>query len=225
MESFIYENNSLSENFCNEIIELFEANVQCNYKNVVDNECFVDNIIKQERKIALDSHTLNYKYVVDSECLHDKLMKNPINLVISPDMLNHDIWFNIKKMLIDELIKHVKLYETSLNNDIFFFNLLHNTKSIKTFFIQKYKKNEGCSEYRDDYNINLSNKKTKLLTFIWYLNTVDEGGETEFLDYYSVKSEKGKLVLFPSEWFFPYYQKNPISHDKYVITGWIYIDI
>lgn len=89
----------------------------------------------------------------------------------------------------------------------FFFNLLHNTKSIRTFFIQKYKKNKGCTKYRDDYNIDLLNKKSKLLTFIWYLNTVDEGGETEFLDYHKVKSEKGKLVLFPSEWFFPYHQK------------------
>ena len=51
---------------------------------------------------------------------------------------------------------------------------------------------------------------------------MDEGGETQFWDNYKVKPQKGKLVLFPASWTYPHSGLMPISHDKYIITGWIY---
>ena len=35
----------------------------------------------------------------------------------------------------------------------------------------------------------------RLVTFIWYLNDVDEGGETEFMDGTKVKPKQGSDVL------------------------------
>jgi hypothetical protein len=58
---------------------------------------------------------------------------------------------------------------------------------------------------------------------MWYLNDVNEGGETLFFEKYSIKPQKGKIVIFPAEWFFQHKGKIPISNDKYIITGWIYI--
>jgi len=59
---------------------------------------------------------------------------------------------------------------------------------------------------------------------LWYLNDVECGGETEFFGNYTIKPEAGKLVFFPSEWFFPHSGKKPVSNNKYVIAGWLYID-
>ena len=60
------------------------------------------------------------------------------------------------------------------------------------------------------------------LTFLWYLNDVEEGGETEFWGQYGIKPEAGKLILFPASWTFPHKANVPISSDKYIITGWLW---
>ena len=55
-----------------------------------------------------------------------------------------------------------------------------------------------------------------------YLNTVEEGGETEFL-YQSqrVKPVKGRIVIWPAG--FPYVHRGnpPLSGEKYIVTSWI----
>ena len=58
---------------------------------------------------------------------------------------------------------------------------------------------------------------------MWYLNTVDEGGETEFFDGGIIKPSKGTLVLFPATWDNVHRGKMPISSDKYICNGWIYL--
>ena len=88
--------------------------------------------------------------------------------------------------------------------------------------IQKYQKNKGKYVYHNDASF--ESTKYRVITYIWYLNDVEEGGETEFFGEYCVKPEKGKLVLFPASWTFPHCGKIPISHDKYIVTGWLYIE-
>ena len=60
----------------------------------------------------------------------------------------------------------------------------------------------------------------RIITYLWYLNTVDEGGETYF---YHGKVKPGKLVYFPFGIII--IRRNAISHDKYIITGWVYSNI
>lgn len=66
---------------------------------------------------------------------------------------------------------------------------------------------------------------SRIMTYMLYLNDVDEGGETEFL-YQGVKlkPEQGKLVLFPTNYLYPH-RGNPIYKGyKYIITGWFTFD-
>jgi len=59
----------------------------------------------------------------------------------------------------------------------------------------------------------------RVLTFIWYLNTIDEGGETDLV-YKKVKPRTGKLLIFPSTW--NYVHRGIETENKYIITGWFY---
>ena len=43
--------------------------------------------------------------------------------------------------------------------------------------IQRYVKNHGKYIYHNDFTIN--NGNPRVITFLWYLNTIEEGGETE----------------------------------------------
>jgi hypothetical protein len=65
-------------------------------------------------------------------------------------------------------------------------------------------------------------ENNRLLNVQLYLNTVDEGGETEFL--YAQKREKaiqGKLLIYPSSMTHTHRGNTPLSNDKYILNGWI----
>jgi hypothetical protein len=66
---------------------------------------------------------------------------------------------------------------------------------------------------------------SRQLVFMTYLNTVNDGGGTEF--YYQnmkTKAEKGLTLIWPSDW--PWTHKGEISptESKYIITGWFNIN-
>ena len=91
---------------------------------------------------------------------------------------------------------------------------------------QRYIRNEGRYVYHNDFSVDIKNKKNRVITYLWYLNDVEEGGETDFPDLnLMIKPETGKLVLFPASWDFPHCGKMPISSNKYIVTGWLYQDI
>lgn len=61
----------------------------------------------------------------------------------------------------------------------------------------------------------------RLLTWILYLNDVEEGGETEFLYYpMRVKPKTGTLIIWPTAFTHTHRGNPPISNEKYIVTGW-----
>lgn len=66
---------------------------------------------------------------------------------------------------------------------------------------------------------------SRIVSYMLYLNDVEEGGETEFLyQGLKLKPESGKLVFFPCGFTFPH-RGNPIyKGEKYIITGWYTYD-
>ena len=54
-----------------------------------------------------------------------------------------------------------------------------------------------------------------------YLNTVEEGGETEFL-YQQVKFKptRNTALLWPGSWTHQHRGNPPVSGNKYILTGW-----
>ena len=61
----------------------------------------------------------------------------------------------------------------------------------------------------------------RLLTWILYLNDVQEGGETEFLyQHMRVKPEQGTLVIWPAAFTHTHRGNPPLSNEKYIVTGW-----
>jgi len=67
------------------------------------------------------------------------------------------------------------------------------------------------------------NKAQRIVTYLWYLNTVDEEGTTEFIDGTKIKPEQGKLILFPSFWTHIHKGNPPKKINKYICTGWVWV--
>jgi len=62
----------------------------------------------------------------------------------------------------------------------------------------------------------------RVLFFQYYLNTVEEGGETEFFyQDLKVKPKQGSLIIAPAGFTHTHKGHIPISGDKYILTSWI----
>lgn len=61
----------------------------------------------------------------------------------------------------------------------------------------------------------------RYLVFLWYLNDVTEGGETEFMDL-GVRSapSAGKLLIFPPFWMYRHAGLPPVSGPKYILSSY-----
>lgn len=67
-----------------------------------------------------------------------------------------------------------------------------------------------------DYSCN------RYMVFLWYLNDVAEGGETEFCDLgVRVAARQGRLLMFPPYWMFQHAGLPPRSNDKYIISTYM----
>jgi hypothetical protein len=62
----------------------------------------------------------------------------------------------------------------------------------------------------------------RMVAWTIYLNTVEQGGETEFL-YQSLRVApvQGTMVLFPCQYTHVHRGNPPLSGDKYILTGWV----
>jgi len=59
------------------------------------------------------------------------------------------------------------------------------------------------------------------LVFMTYLNDVTDGGETEFYHQrYKISPQKGKTIIWPSDWTYTHRGLPSMTQEKYIITGW-----
>ena len=139
-----------------------------------------------------------------------------ISIDLHSDKWTGEGWSIIYSVLQDALHSHIIKYYDVLGNKF----APYPTTIDSGFQIQQYKASEGKYEFHNDFWTDERGFRT--LAYIFYLNDVEEGGETEFYDGSKVKAEQGKLLIFPALWTYTHKGNMPISSDKYIITGWIY---
>jgi len=85
--------------------------------------------------------------------------------------------------------------------------------------LQRYREGEYYHWHVDADNEALAPRQ---LVALWYLNDVEEGGETDFIfQNASVTPEKGKLMLFPPFWTHEHRAGVVKKGVKYIATTWI----
>ena len=120
-----------------------------------------------------------------------------------------------------------------------FFRCLNNgLKKYIRFLPEEYIKNKALSELGNDTGYQIQRTQpndyyiwhhdqttTRLVTFIWYLNDIKDGGYTEFIDGTRIQPEAGKLIIFPATWDFLHRGVSPKTETKYLCTGWVHADM
>lgn len=92
--------------------------------------------------------------------------------------------------------------------------------AFEQFRIKRYIPNENEAF---DTHVDVSDYETsrRFLSFMWYLNDVQSGGETQFKDLI-ITPKMGTLVIFPPLWLFPHKGLEPISNPKYIISTYLH---
>jgi hypothetical protein len=102
------------------------------------------------------------------------------------------------------------------------YSAIHNYPKM-TSRIMKFQKTEVGGGYHVwHFENDTQDNLRRILTYIVYLNDVDEGGESEFLYYPKrVKPKTGRMIVWPAGFAHTHRGNPPISNTKYIITGWI----
>ena len=84
---------------------------------------------------------------------------------------------------------------------------------------QRYVDKEGYHAWHYENEVTEETMKMRQMAFMWYLNDVFEGGETEFrFQKTKVEARTGRAVIFPAFWTHTHRGNKPSSQQtKYII--------
>ena len=156
---------------------------------------------------------LHHKGIVQST--NKKIVKNDckISTDLSIEPNNNDRPFgDYRNELQNCLNMYVETYPQV--NKLYRFNVA------EPYNIQHYKKNEGfkAEHCERDGSFNLTLKRC--LVFMTYLNDVEDGGTKFVYQNRIIKAQKGKTLIWPSDWTHTHCGQISKTQEKTIITGW-----
>jgi hypothetical protein len=92
--------------------------------------------------------------------------------------------------------------------------------SLEQFRIKKYEP-DGVDQFDTHVDVVDYGTARRFLSFMWYLNDVESGGQTIFKDI-QIQPKQGTLIMFPPLWMFPHKGEPPISGPKYIMSAYLH---
>ena len=163
------------------------------YINLVEHYILNGLITKEEKSFhKTDHYSINFNNDVSYN-------------ILSGDNLSMEFLPKIKEYVDDYLKKFSVLGQEKL--------LIYDTKA------KKIPVGGGFHSWHYE-NTGLQVSARKLVIQL-YLNTIEEGGETEFLYINKrIKAEKGRLIIFPAALTHTHRGNPPIEQHKYIVSTW-----
>lgn len=92
----------------------------------------------------------------------------------------------------------------------------------ENFRMKRYDPN-GYDQFGWHVDVGDFQSARRFLVMFFYLNDVEEGGETEFKyingkTFGTITPKCGRMVVFPPTWMFPHIGQKPISGPKYILS-------
>ena len=154
-------------------------------------------------------------------------VKNPeiIDNNGTPKFAQYNLTKNVKSHINQVQYLHNKLVKIVVSQSDSYYKYIDKRcfpekHAFEQFRIKKYRSD---NEDRFDTHVDVTDYETarRFLSFFWYLNSVDEGGETVF-DELTIKPKMGSMVIFPPLWMFPHRGNKPISGEKYLLSTYLH---
>ena len=170
----------------------------CSYENAVSHR-ICENIISkfenEDTKNKVSNKNFNTQMIkINPACVNWNQIDSKISEIISKNMPNY----------ISVARETVKLFP-------------YNSFQDDGYSVIRFNKNNGYTNASTNFNWN-DMRGVAILSVLIFVNTVDEGGEIEFVGGKTIKPKQGDMVVFPSSWDVKWKHHIPISSDCYVIS-------
>ena len=208
--------NVLPDDICDYLISIF------------DREHMMPNSGVKEVRTIMDptEGETNYVSALDMRLWSDNYMYNSIindlDFVLKEKIFDYNkkyyVWSSELSMdLIPTKEEKKKVKEDDNNPDVLNYYIYRHGD----YMMKKYRHpDDGYYTWHSDWST-IPDSIGRLLAVQFYLNDVEEGGETEWYHQeIKVKPKKGRLVIWPVGFTHTHRGNKPISNDKYIVTAW-----
>lgn len=143
----------------------------------------------------------------------DPFIKSSTEISIGPEFQSMPDWALCIDGVLQTLLKYTRIYKKKY----YFLENCGSWQLSPYFNLQRYLPEEGFFSWHCESEKN----SNRLAAWMIYLNTVTDGGETEF-NYSSnlVQSVQSRLVIWPAYWTHFHRGIPSKSETKYILTGW-----
>jgi hypothetical protein len=129
-------------------------------------------------------------------------------------------WREVERALMQNMVDHLRDYARMPAAQML---ARKAPRAFEQIMLKKYEPGrpvpDGFPEHIDAYDVATS---VRQLGFLWYLNDVAQGGETDFPNLGTcVRPRAGRLVLLPPMWMFVHVGRPPASGPKYIATSYL----
>ena len=189
-----------------------------NMKNLADYIMIVDDVLPADLCASLIEKfdSANDLVVRDSSWTHDYKSFKELNLT------SHNDFSEEQKMFYRISQAMLKFYVEKTNAEFFPEKI-----GMEEVRMKRYDPNQkdqfGWHTDVGDYA-----SARRFLVMFYYLNDVEEGGETVFRDKIGslkelkVQPKRGRMVMFPPMWMYPHKGMQPISNSKYIVSTYLH---
>ena len=127
---------------------------------------------------------------------------------------------SFRQIILANMHKHLALYNTAVAQLAPVPTLpIPGTDKISELIIKRYRP-DADEAFQLHFDA-LGPVANRYLVFLWYLNDVAMGGETEFPTLgVSVAPKAGRLLIFPPYWMYQHLGKAPRSGEKYIFSSY-----
>lgn len=145
--------------------------------------------------------------------------KKTTDITINPKDLN-----NVSHKMFKAYFENLQECYSDYKEQWPFLKTFLNKINIGSFNVQKYLPGDHFSALHSE-RTHISTIH-RVFAFMTYLNDVEDGGTTDFEFYgLKIKPEKGKTLIWPSEWTHAHTGSVLKGGSKYIITGWLYFPV
>lgn len=185
--------NVLSENFCKKVIDKFELSTNDHRQGQIYSGVNTD--IKRSTDLFITTLT---DWKDEHSVFHETLIKK-----------FEEYSYHLTKYFHSRKVNQV--YDFLIPGDApLFFSSGHQ--------VQRTNPKEFYTWHNDSLHCQ---QFYRVFTYIFYLNDVKSGGQTEFINGEKIRPEQGKLLIFPATETYMHRGVSPSSGVKYISVGWM----